>query len=75
MGVQGIHLRNELDFWNVHKIMNTLGLLQSEWRSKGFTLYLQETQSIVKAEGLHVNFARDQNYSWFHNQTKNWIYC
>ena len=24
-----IYLRNEFDFWNVHGIMNTLGLLQS----------------------------------------------
>ena len=24
---------------------------------------------------LHVNFARDPKYSWFHEQTKNWIYC
>ena len=23
------HLRNKFDFWNVHGIMNTLGLLQS----------------------------------------------
>ena len=26
--------------------MNTSGLLQSKWSSKGFTLTLQETQSI-----------------------------
>ena len=32
-------LRNEFNFWNVHGIMNTLGLLQSK-------LTLQETQSI-----------------------------
>ena len=31
--------RNELIFWNVHGIMNTLGLLQSK-------LTLQETRSI-----------------------------
>ena len=36
------YLRNEFNFWNVHGIMNTSGLLQS---------------------GLHVNFARDPNYS------------
>ena len=35
-------LRNEFDFWNVHGIMNTLGLLQSK----------------REAKGLHVNFAR-----------------
>ena len=27
--VHQIHLRNEFDFWNVHGIMNTSGLLQS----------------------------------------------
>ena len=36
------YLRNEFNFWNVHGIMNTLGILQS----KGFTLTLQETRSI-----------------------------
>ena len=35
-------LRNEFDFWNVHGIMNTLGLLQSK----------------REAKGLRVNFAR-----------------
>ena len=25
-----IHLRNEFSFWNVHKIMNTSGLVQSK---------------------------------------------
>ena len=40
------HLRNELNFWNVHGIMNTLGLLKSKWSPKCFTLTLQETQSI-----------------------------
>ena len=36
------YLRNEFDFWKVHGIMNTSGLLQTV----GFTLTLQETQSI-----------------------------
>ena len=36
------YLRNEFDFWIVHRIMNTLGLLQT----LGFTLTLQETQNI-----------------------------
>ena len=26
-------------------------------------------------EGLHVNFARDPKYSWFHEHTKIWLYC
>ena len=39
------HLRNEFDFWNVHGIMNTSGLLQSYPEAKrGFTITLQETQ-------------------------------
>ena len=38
-------LRNYFNFWNVHGIMNTSGLLQSKW-SKGFTFTLQETRSI-----------------------------
>ena len=40
------HLRNEFNFWDVHGIMNTSGLLQSKWSPKGYTLTLQETQSI-----------------------------
>ena len=40
------HLRNEFNFWNVHGIMNTSGLVQSKWSPKGFTLTLQETRSI-----------------------------
>ena len=40
------HLRNEFNFWNVHRIMNTSDLLQSKWSPKGFTLTLQETRSI-----------------------------
>ena len=40
------HLRNKFDFWNVHGIMNTSGLLQIKSRPKGFTITLQETRSI-----------------------------
>ena len=40
------YLRNEFNFWNVHGVINTLGLLQSKWSQKGFTLTLQETRSI-----------------------------
>ena len=40
------YLRNEFNFWDVHGIMNTEGLLQSKWSPKGFMLTLQETQSI-----------------------------
>ena len=29
----------------------------------------------VSCKGLHVNFARDPKYSWFHIPSKNWIYC
>ena len=32
--VHSIYLRNEFDFWNVHGIMNTLGLMQSKWSPK-----------------------------------------
>ena len=28
--VKPIHLRNEFDFWKVHEIMNTSGVLQSK---------------------------------------------
>ena len=44
--ISSLCLWNEFDFWKVHGIMNTSGLLQSKWRSKGFTLNLQETRSI-----------------------------
>ena len=40
------HLRNEFNFWNVHGMMNTLGLLQSKFSPKVFMLTLQETRSI-----------------------------
>ena len=33
-----VYLRNKFDFWSVHGIMNTSGLLQS--KRKGFTLTL-----------------------------------
>ena len=39
--IYALYLRNEFDFWKVHGIMNTSGL-------SGFTLTLQETQSILK---------------------------
>ena len=29
--LQRKYLRNKFDFWNVHRIMNTLGLLQSHF--------------------------------------------
>ena len=43
------YLRNEFDFWKVHGIMNTWGLLQSKW---GFTLTLQDTRSIHDSMNL-----------------------
>ena len=39
-------LRNEFDFWSVHEIMNTSGLVQSKWSPLGFTLTLQDTRSV-----------------------------
>ena len=44
--VQIFHLRNEFDFWNVHGIMNTSGLLQNKWSPMGSTVTLQGTLSI-----------------------------
>ena len=32
-----VYLRNEFNFWNVHGIMNTSGLLQSKWSPKPWT--------------------------------------
>ena len=42
-----MYLRNEFNFWKVHGIMNTSGLLQSS-----FTLALQETRSIHDSMNL-----------------------
>ena len=42
-------LLGQLDFWNVHGIMNTSGRLQSMW---GFTLTLQETLSIHESMNI-----------------------
>ena len=44
-----MHFRNEFNFWNVHRIMNTLGLLQSKC-----TLTLQETLSIHDSMNLNL---------------------
>ena len=46
------YLRNEFDFWKVHGIMNTSGLLQSKCSPKGFTLTLQDTRSIHDSMNL-----------------------
>ena len=37
------YLRSKFNFWFVHGIMNTPGLLQSKW---GFTLTLQEPRHV-----------------------------
>ena len=59
-----MHLRNEFDFWKVHGIMNTSGLLQSKRETRNFMFTLQETRSIHDSMfGFHVNFARDPRYS------------
>ena len=42
-----VHLRNELNFWNVHGIMNTSGL------PKGFTLHRQV--SLAAVNQFYVN--------------------
>ena len=41
-----VSLRNEFNFWNVHGIMNTSGLLQNKRSLEDFKLTLQETRSI-----------------------------
>ena len=47
LNVHGImNISSLLQSWNVHGIMKTSDLLQSKWSSTGFTLTLQETQSI-----------------------------
>ena len=47
-----LYLRNEFDFWKVHGIMNTSGLLQSKWSPKGVMLTLQEARSIHESMNL-----------------------
>ena len=47
-----VYLRNEFNFWKVHGIMNSSGLVQSKWSLKGFTLTLQETWSIHDSMNL-----------------------
>ena len=53
-----MHLRNEINFGEVHGIMNTSGLLQSKLSPSGFPLTLQDTR-----KGLHVKFARGPQYT------------
>ena len=43
------YLRNEFDFWNVHRIMNTSGLLHLVSEA---TLTLQETQSTLDSMNI-----------------------
>ena len=31
--------------------------------------------SWLQSEGFHVNFAKDPEYSWFHEHSKSWIHC
>ena len=69
------HLRKGFNFWNVHGIMNTSGLLQSTW---GFTYFawdpkwsIHDSMNIPKIGGF-TYFARDLKYSWFHEHSKNW---
>ena len=50
-----VYLRNEFNFWNVHGIMNTSGLVQSKCNPKGFTLTLQETRSIHDSMNIPKN--------------------
>ena len=43
---ESVHLRNEFDFWKVHGILNTSGILQSYREARMASLTLQETRSI-----------------------------
>ena len=52
MLIIGIHLRNEFDFWRVHGIRNTLGLLPSKSSRKCFMLTLREPPSIYDSRNL-----------------------
>ena len=52
-----LHLRNEFDFWKDHGIMNT-------------SVSCKVSEAQVKPKGLHIIFARDPNYSWFHELPK-----
>ena len=51
-----VYIRNEFNFWNVHGIMNTSGLVQSKLSPKGFTLTLQETRSIH--DSMNIEFPK-----------------
>ena len=57
-----IHLRNEFNFWNVHGIMNTSGLLHSKLIQKGFTSTLQENQSIH--DSMNIPKTEFIAYTW-----------
>ena len=43
------------------------------WTNFPFIICIGRTSLFSK--GIHVNFAGDPKYSWFHEQIKNWIYC
>ena len=45
-------LRNEINFWKAHGILNTSGLLQSKALPHVITLTLQETQRIHDSMNL-----------------------
>ena len=74
-----MYSRNKFDFWTVHGIMNTLGLLQSKGSPKGFALSLQETRSIydsinrpnIKCIADILRGTRNISFFWIKNNNSN----
>ena len=56
--------------WN-HEYFGSLAKLT--WSPKVWILRV--SCKVSEPEGLHVNFTRDPKYSWFHEPSKNLIYC
>ena len=44
------------------------------WKDRGI-MNSWVSCNVSEARRVHVNFARDPKYSWFHEPSKNWIYC
>ena len=53
-----IYLRNEFNFWNVHGIMNTWGLLQEAWFVHATQVWLAVNHKTTITSGERVRCSK-----------------
>ena len=68
-----VHLRNEFNFWDVHGIMNTSGLLQSKWSPKLLKSPQKQTNKQAKTHNRITSLNRSESAV---TETKNskWVW-